>query len=245
MRLDRIDRVVLTVADPSRSRDALTRLGITMPPAGSSFAVGDASSAAREGNVVAVELVQGNDPSHVVAFRMDDLEPARGMFGADYEETDGTLRPRNTTAAGCGVLLLERPPACEATPHELPLKRVDHLALIPPDYEAGTRYWTDVLGVPVHAELESPTFWIRQMKVGDVMVELLRPKPGGPMADAAPGMIPVVACEVDDLAACIEDARSRGFEVPDLATGPLPGTVRATVDATQLGGLSLQLLQYV
>ena len=103
-----------------------------------------------------------------------------------------------------------------------------------------------MLGVPVYAELAGPGFLIRQLKVGDVMVELLASDdPNGPLAGAVPGLRPTVACEVEDLEASVALARERGFTVPDSRVGALPGTLVAVIPPEELAGLSLQLLQYL
>lgn len=44
--------------------------------------------------------------------------------------------------------------------HTLPLKRLDHLAVVAHDLEEKTRFWTDVPGVPVAGEVATPTLVI-------------------------------------------------------------------------------------
>ena len=58
-------------------------------------------------------------------------------------------------------------------------------------------------------------------------------------------MLSVLACEVDDVAACVELARSRGFHPPDPAQGVLPGTLVSTIPGEETSGIVYQLLQYV
>jgi catechol 2,3-dioxygenase-like lactoylglutathione lyase family enzyme len=130
--------------------------------------------------------------------------------------------------------------------HAFPLKRLDHLAAIAPDLDAATRFWADVLGVPVFGEVKSPTTIIRQMKMGDAIFELLGPAtPDSPLSQRPPGLISMVAMEVPDLEAAVQQARAAGFTTPDPATGVLPGTRTASIPATELSGLTLQLLEYV
>ena len=43
----------------------------------------------------------------------------------------------------------------------------------------------------------------------------------------------------------LEQARARGFDVPDGRDGILPGTRVASIAANQLSGLTLQLLEYI
>lgn len=130
--------------------------------------------------------------------------------------------------------------------HELPLKRLDHLAAVAPDLEKTTSYWTDLLGVPLFGEVRSPTTIIRQFKIGDAILELLGPAtPDSAIATRPPGLVSMCAYEVADLAAAVAHARAAGFNPPDPATGVLPGTRTATIPAAELSGMSLQLLQYV
>jgi hypothetical protein len=95
-------------------------------------------------------------------------------------------------------------------------------------------------------DVQGPGFLIRRLKVGDMVIELLAStKSDGPLANAAPGLRPVLACEVDDVAACVEMARSRGFHPPDPAVGVLPGTLVSSIPAEETSGIVYQLLQYV
>lgn len=130
--------------------------------------------------------------------------------------------------------------------HTFPLKRLDHLAASVPDLEAATKFWVDVLGVPVWGEVTSPVMVIRQMRAGDMVFELLAASgPGSPLASRPPGLSSMCAFEVESLDDAVALARSRGFSPPDPAPGVLPGTRTATIPADQLSGLALQLVQYV
>jgi catechol 2,3-dioxygenase-like lactoylglutathione lyase family enzyme len=265
--LDRIDHFMVTVPDLDPAYEAMTRLGVTTSAPGPAAATGTRRASFYVGgsdNFVSVEFLQGDGASVLLAFPVADLEPVRHAFRdrGGFDESvvtvlDGdeirTLRPRAVVDdVGGNLLFVQYPQAIldrQApidTLHELPLKRIDHVAIVPKDFDGCTRYWTDVLGVPLFGELDSETFVLRQMKVGDLVVEILEPHdPASPLATNPPGLLRMIAAEVDDIEVCVEHARSRGFDVPDVATGALPGTVRATIDAAQLGGLSLQLLQYL
>lgn len=174
---------------------------------------------------------------------------------------DGTpvarlFRPAGDAGLGCAVSILHYPEPLAARrtrhaneglfAHAFPLRRLDHVAMLVPDLEAATRAWADVLGVPVHGEVSSAAIVVRQMKVGDAVVELLAAaSPESPVAARPAGLLPTAAFEVADLDASVAHARSRGFTVTDPAPGFLPGTRTATVAADELAGLALQLLQYV
>jgi catechol 2,3-dioxygenase-like lactoylglutathione lyase family enzyme len=130
--------------------------------------------------------------------------------------------------------------------HAIPLKRLDHLTAVAPDLEAATRYWTESLGVPLHGEVRSPTTVIRQFKIGDAILELLGPAtPDSPVGQRPAGLVSMIACEVPDVEAAVATARAVGFTPSEPAAGVLPGTRTATIPATELSGLALQLLQYV
>jgi len=130
--------------------------------------------------------------------------------------------------------------------HGFPLKRLDHLAAIPADADTARRLWQDVLAIPQSGEVVSATAYIRQFRVGDAIVEhLVALNAESPIASRPRGPISMAAFEVADIASAVGLARERGFTVPDPGPGPLPGTHTATIPAGELGGLALQLLQYV
>jgi hypothetical protein len=83
------------------------------------------------------------------------------------------------------------------------------------------------------------------MGVGDVDVELLKPtSPSSPLACLSPGLLPMVAFEVDDIGAAVALARTRGFTVPDPVPGVLPGTLVTSLPSDATAGLGFQLMQY-
>lgn len=130
--------------------------------------------------------------------------------------------------------------------HAFPLKRLDHLAMVAPSLEETTRFWTETLGIPVTGEISTPALIIRQLTIGDAVLELLGPAtPESPIAARPPGLISMTAFEVPDLNAAVAQARAAGFTAPDPATGVLPGTRTATIPATEMSGIGLQLLEYV
>jgi len=237
LRLERLARFSVGVPDVVETCDALRRLGIdvTSPDAGDPAAHGEFRVGTGRDRV-AVRLVDGD--ARLLGFAVDDLASARDALG-DSDVSFG----------GCDIELIAAPAhAADAVDpvHAISLARVDHLAAIPPDLDAATRSWVDVLGVPVHDEIRTPDVVIRQMKVGDLVVELLAPTgPDSPLAGRPSGLLAVVACEVPDAAAAAAVARGRGFRPTDPAPGALPGTLVSRIDAAELGGLGLQLLQYV
>jgi catechol 2,3-dioxygenase-like lactoylglutathione lyase family enzyme len=125
------------------------------------------------------------------------------------------------------------------------VSRLDHVALLAGDLEAETAKWRDAFGIPPTGEVRGPGIIVRQFQVGDGVVELLAASdPSSRLAAAPPGLRSMVAFEVDDLDVAVATARERGFELPDGATGILPGTRTATISPDQLSGVALQLLEY-
>ncbi len=130
--------------------------------------------------------------------------------------------------------------------HAFPLRRLDHLAVVTHDLDVKTRFWSDVLGVPVAGEVTTPTMVIRQLKIGNAVLELLGPaSPDSPLRQRLPGLVSMASWEVADLDAAVAQAKAAGFTVSDPAAGPLPGTRIATIQGTELAGVNMQLLQYV
>ena len=130
--------------------------------------------------------------------------------------------------------------------HAFPLKRLDHLAAVAPDLDRSCRFWDEVLGVPTIGEVVSPTVIVRQLKIGDAILELLGPStPDSPIRQRPPGLGSSCSFEVPNLAAAIAQAQAAGFTINDRRIGTLPGTIVATIPAAQASGLNVQLLQYV
>jgi catechol 2,3-dioxygenase-like lactoylglutathione lyase family enzyme len=133
---------------------------------------------------------------------------------------------------------VEGPPA-----HRFPLKRLDHLAVVTHDLDEKTRFWSETLGVPVSGEVITPTLVIRQLRIGDAVLELLGPASSdSPLWQRTPGPAGMASWEVPDLDEAVRLARAAGFTVPEAAPGPLPGTRIATVPGGELAGVNMQLL---
>lgn len=216
--------------------DAMARGGGTV---GLVFGVSDIAAVSAQlagrGCMAPVESVHRDDGSKIIDIATIDTRgavPFRISI-AQYPET-WEARFERSTAAGRFA-------------HTFPLKRLDHLAAVAPDIEAATRFWGEVLGVPVYGEIRTETTVIRQLKIGDAIVELLGPaSPGSPLASRPASLISMAAWEVSGrLDDAVAIARERGFTVGDPEDGVIPGTRRTTIPGTELGGISMQLLEYV
>jgi methylmalonyl-CoA/ethylmalonyl-CoA epimerase len=200
------------------------------------------------------------------AFRVSSVAEARTslgeLAGRPYSVTrdDGSpvaevLPVLETAGLGCDVSLIEYAPGIEARrarriadgllAHDLPLRRMDHLAVVAPDLDAATATWGRVLGLEVAGRVDAPGIRIVQLAAGDVMVELISgDSPESPLSKRPPGPVSMAAFEVADLPAAIAQAEARGFTVAPPRTGVLPGTTVTTIPADQFAGLGLQLLAY-
>lgn len=202
-------------------------------------------------------------------FTTADLDAARaalaalpgGVVESRVTRIDGSaicdvIRPNDTVSAGTNFAVLkyagepagrlQRHRDAGYFEHRLALRRLDHVAIVAHDLDGVTRTWTATLGVPVHGEVRAPGMLIRQLEVGDAIVELLAADGAESRIGARPaGLVSVAAFEVANIHEAVAMARAAGFTVPDPAPGPLPGTLTATIPGTELAGLNLQLLQYV
>jgi catechol 2,3-dioxygenase-like lactoylglutathione lyase family enzyme len=210
-----------------------------------------------EGITLADELrraVNAKRGLFAVVLRVPDLGPvqaelaAKGLLRSSEEVGGGELYwlPVEDQAGVNLALVQSQAAASVGGKNTFPLKRLDHLAAVAPDLDAKTRYWTDVLGVPLAGEVTTPTMVIRQFRIGDAILELLAPATAdSPLHQRPKGLVSLASFEVPDLAAAVRQARAAGFTVTDPAPGPLPGTHITSIPPAELSGLTLQLLQYV
>jgi catechol 2,3-dioxygenase-like lactoylglutathione lyase family enzyme len=181
--------------------------------------------------------------------RAVDLLASRGIAATTLADDDGGLAwlPLDDRA-GTNIVLVGPAEATRSDlpGHTFPLRRLDHLAAVTHDLEAKTRFWDDALGVRVSGEVTTPAMVIRQLRIGDAVLELLGPaSPESPLSQRPPGLVSMASWEVSDLDGAVRQARAAGFTVADPAAGPLPHTRIATVPGAELAGVNLQLLQYV
>ena len=148
--------------------------------------------------------------------------------------------------AGANIVLVREGRSSSPDTHRFPLRRLDHLAAVTHDLSGTCRYWEKNLGTPITGEVVTPTMVIRQIRIGDAVLELLGPVGAdSPLLKRVPGLISMASWEVADVDAAAAQARAAGFEVPDPTPGVLPGTRITTLPGTSLAGINMQLLQYV
>jgi catechol 2,3-dioxygenase-like lactoylglutathione lyase family enzyme len=183
-----------------------------------------------------------------VALSVTDLDGALACLETKAMRDDDTAWLPLHDQAGTDLVLVRHPRPREESPlpHAFPLKRLDHLAVVTHDLDEKTRYWSSTLGVPVAGEVTTPTLVIRQLRIGDAVLELLGPaSPDSPLWQRTPGPVSMASWEVADLDEAVRLARAAGFTVGEPAPGPLPGTRIATIPGSELAGVNMQLLQYL
>ncbi len=228
----------------------------------------DATAAMPRGQRL-IDSIQNRPGALRIMFAVDDLDAITGRLTsagiaverAEVRREDGDLIchvavPEDTAPLACDVGFIHyavaRPAQFAAREqrgaftHEFALCRLDHLAVIAPRLDETAAAWEKLAGVPVFGEVRGRGMLIKQLKIGDAIVELLGPdSPESPLASRPPGLISMAAFEVEDLEAAVASARARGFTLGDPAPGVLPGTRTATIPGDQLSGLGLQILEYV
>jgi catechol 2,3-dioxygenase-like lactoylglutathione lyase family enzyme len=255
-----IDALYITCDDLAAACAPYERLGLVLTPAAAgrrTLLVGLGPQAFR------VHFLAGDgDPDEVFfcgpfspGLRVPDLDAAladlasRGVdahpIRAATGERLGTLSLLDR--AGANLVLREDGPAIAGAPdHPFPLRRLDHLAVVTHDLKAKCAFWSDVLGVPVSGEVRTPTLIIRQLRLGDAVLELLgAASPDSPIYQRVPGPVRMASWEVPDVDHAVALARQAGFTPSDPAPGPLPGTRISTIPGPELAGVHMQLLQYV
>lgn len=255
MKIDAIDSVVLAAGDLAAACRPYERLGLKVSPArdgrrtlwvggpGNSFAVHFQAADPTNGPLVAVALRVADLDAAFGELKANGVRAARFRNG-NFDAASLPLREM----AGTDLILVTHGDAVTPSPpdHSFPLLRLDHLAAITHDLEEKSRFWAEVLGVPVAGEVVTPAMVIRQLRIGDAVLELLGPaSPDSPVWQRPPGLVGMASWEVADLDAAVALARSAGVTVTDPAVGVLPGTRVATAQGADLAGVNMQLLQYV
>lgn len=267
MKIDAIDSVFLAVGDLDAACRPYERLGLKLSMAldgrrtllvggpANLFAVHFLAATSTDGPMARpLRDAVAARPLLAVALRVADLDAAigeldaKGVCAARFRDgdADAAWLPLHEKAGPDLVLVRHGVAVRPGLPgHCFPLGRLDHLAAVTHDLEEKTRFWDEVLGVPVAGEVVTPTMVIRQLRIGDAVLELLGPASSdSPVWKRPPGLIGMASWEVADQDAAVALARAAGFTVTDPAIGVLPGTRVATIQGADLAGVNMQLLQY-
>jgi len=192
---------------------------------------------------------------HHFCFRTDDIRAELARIKAlgdveliDQEPREGLageiafLHPRSMH----GVLIelaQTRPDA-----HHSDEKGIDHVVCRVSDLQAVAKDWERILGLKLVNVIETPTSKIGQVQCGQVMIELIEPLPGSPMAEQLANegerALPMVALDIPDIASKVASLRAAGITLDDATPGVLPNSVRTSVSADQSFGMSVQLISF-
>lgn len=230
------DEAAATRSGRGHYLEALSRGG---GMAGLGFGVSDATEAG-------AQLAARGCPAPLQTIRRDD---GSTVCNVAWVETGDAL-PFRISVIGypeTWTARFERSRQAGRFAHSFPLKRLDHLAAVAPDLDTATAFWGDTLDVPVSGEIRTPAMIIRQLKIGDAVFELLGPASAeSPFVGRPAALASMAAWEVSgSLEAAVTLARERGFTCTDPEDGVIPHTRRASIPAAELGGVGMQLLEYV
>jgi len=124
-------------------------------------------------------------------------------------------------------------------------KRIDHVELVPSDYEKTITFYTDILGFTIKERIKIGTPPLREivyLTLGDTMMEFLDvenpdPKPANPWTV---GYLSI-ALEVDNMDETVAYLKEKGV---DIAWGPtdIGGPIRAEIRDPD--GLTIELRQW-
>lgn len=189
-------------------------------------------------------------PAYAVGLRIEDPSFLANLLARNvlvHEMEQGVYFVPVARDAGTNLVLDFRPPRVESAPeHRFPLLRMDHLAAVTPDLMKASTYWEETLGLAITGKLATANLLIRQIRLEDVVLELLAPNSAdSPIHQRPPGLVSLVSWEVADVDAAAEQARAAGFSPSSPAPGPLPGSRISTIQAGELGGLTMQLLEWL
>jgi catechol 2,3-dioxygenase-like lactoylglutathione lyase family enzyme len=132
--------------------------------------------------------------------------------------------------------------------HHSDEKGIDHVVCRVSDLQAVAKDWERILGLKLVNVIETPTSKIGQVQCGQVMIELIEPLPGTPMAETLANegerALPMVALDVPDITSKVAALRAAGITLDDATPGVLPNSVRTSVSADQSFGMSVQLISF-
>lgn len=124
-------------------------------------------------------------------------------------------------------------------------KRIDHVELVPSDFEKTISFYTDILGFEIKERItvDMPTLSeIAYLTLGDTMMEFLNVESPAPARDV-PWQIGyfAIAIEVDNMDETVEYLKSKGVEI---AWGPtdIGGPIRAEIRDPD--GMTIELRQW-
>ncbi len=127
---------------------------------------------------------------------------------------------------------------------------INHVAIVLPDLEEGTRFWVDALGLPLAKTEYIPEQQVRiaMLPVGDSHIELLEPTDVDSgvaryLQKRGPGLHHL-CLEVEDIGATLEDLRQAGIRLIDeTPRSGHDGKLLAFIHPEGTGGVLVELYQ--
>jgi glyoxylase I family protein len=125
-------------------------------------------------------------------------------------------------------------------------KRIDHLELIPSDFEKSLAFYTQVLGFTLKERLKiasHPLEEIAYLKLGDTVLELLRVTDAACVTTEPWGVgYRMMALEVEDMDRALEYLAEQGVPI---TWGPLDLGQSKRAEIHDIDGLSIELRQWL
>ena len=129
------------------------------------------------------------------------------------------------------------------------IKKINHVAIVVADIDQALGFWRDALGLELqHIEdVPSQKAVVAFLPVGDSEVELVKPSTedsglGKFLAERGGGMHHL-CFEVDDIAAKLDELKSKGVRLINETPLELPGRKMAFVHPKSTGGVLVELYQ--
>jgi glyoxylase I family protein len=124
-------------------------------------------------------------------------------------------------------------------------KRIDHVEIIPTDFERSMKFYTEILGFMVKERMPvaaPPLQEIAYLKLGDTVLELMRVADAAAKPEASWHVgYRMMALEVDDMDKAIEYLAGKGVPV---TWGPVTMGPTKRAEIQDPDGLSIELRQW-
>ena len=129
------------------------------------------------------------------------------------------------------------------------MKKVNHVAIVVADIDEATKFWRDILGIPLHhvEDVPSQKSKVAFMPVGDTEVELVQPTSEDSgvakfLAEKGGGMHHL-CFEVEDCAATMVELKEKGVRLLSEEPNVLPGRKMAFIHPKSTGGVLVELYE--
>jgi methylmalonyl-CoA/ethylmalonyl-CoA epimerase len=129
------------------------------------------------------------------------------------------------------------------------VNKINHVAIVVADIDQALSFWQDALGLELHhvEDVPSQKAVVAFLPVGDSEVELVKPTADDTgaakfLAERGGGMHHL-CFEVDDIAAKLEEMKSKGVRLINETPLELPGRKMAFIHPKSTGGVLVELYE--